>query len=52
MFKKVDFDSFSFDRGKCRMYGMQLDIYYKKIGATNAPQNVIVKAELKLVQNR
>ena len=34
------------------MYGMQLDIYYKKIGATNAPQNVIVKAELKLVQNR
>ena len=37
MFKKVDFDSFSFDRGKCRMYGMQLDIYYKKIGATNAP---------------
>ena len=46
MFKAVDFTQNSFDKGNCRMYSMQLDIYYKKIGSTNSPQNVIVKAKL------
>ena len=52
MFKSVDFNPQSFDRGKCRMFGVKLDIYYKKIGATDDPQNVIVKAKMELIQNR